>query len=305
MSTKVELNIEGKKIGVSNLDKVFYPNSGFTKGQMIEYYIKISEVLLPHLKNRPLSFKRYPDGVEGFFFYEKQAPASKPDSVKTTDVPRSDGTIINYCLINDLKALIWAANLANIEFHTFLHTAPAIHRPKAIAFDLDPGPPANALLCGRVALWLKDIFDSLHLSCFPKTSGSKGMQVYVPLNISTRYDLTKAFAHTVAQLLEREHPDVVVSDMKKKLRTGKVFVDWSQNDEHKTTVTVYSLRAKDLPTVSTPLTWEEVKKAVNKDDLDLLTFQTEEVLKRVKKSGDLFAPVLRLKQKMPQVAALS
>ena len=271
---------------------------------MIEYYINISKVMLPHLRNQPLSFKRYPDGVEGFFFYEKQAPASKPRSVKTTDVPRSDSTIINYCLINDLEALVWAANLANIEFHTFLHTAPAITKPKALAFDLDPGPPADVLLCGRVALWLKKIFDSLGLRSFPKTSGSKGMQVYVPLNTSTTYEKTKEFAHTVAQLLERQMPDVVVSNMKKSLRTGKVFVDWSQNDEHKTTVNVYSLRAKESPTVSTPLTWDEVKKAVAKKDLKLLTFQITNVLKRVKKFGDLFSPVLTLKQKLPNIAVL-
>lgn len=304
MSKKAELEINGKKIGVSNLDKIFYPGTGFTKGQMIEYYINISKVMLPHLRNRPLSFKRYPDGVEGFFFYEKQAPASKPESVKTADVPRSDGTIINYCLINDLKALVWAANLANIEFHTFLHTAPAITRPKALAFDLDPGPPANALLCGQVALALKKIFESLGLRSFPKTSGSKGMQVYVPLNTPATYENTKEFAHTVARLLERQMPDVVVSKMNKSLRAGKVFVDWSQNDEHKTTVNVYSLRAKEFPTVSTPLTWDEVKKAVTKKDLNLLTFQATDVLKRVKKVGDLFSPVLTLKQKLPSIAAL-
>jgi bifunctional non-homologous end joining protein LigD len=299
MSKKSELNINGKKIGVSNLDKVFYPRTGFTKGQMIEYYINISKVMLPHLRNRPLSFKRYPDGVEGFFFYEKQAPASKPKSVKTTDVPRSDGTMINYCLINDLEALVWAANLANVEFHTFLHTAPAITRPKALAFDLDPGPPADALDCAQVALLLKGIFDSLGLKSFPKTSGSKGMQVYVPLNTPTTYEKTKLFAYAVAQLLERQAPELVLSKMKKSLRAGKVFVDWSQNDEHKTTVNVYSLRAKEYPTVSTPLTWDEVKKAVKKKDLKLLTFQTSDVLKRVKKVGDLFAPVLVLKQKLP------
>ncbi len=298
MSKKAELDINGKKIGVSNLDKIFYPKAGFTKGQMIDYYINISKVMLPHLKNRPLSFKRYPDGVDGFFFYEKQAPASKPKSVKTTDVPRSDGTIINYCLINNLEALVWAANLANIEFHTFLHTAPAITKPKALAFDLDPGPPADALLCGRVALWLKDIFDLLGLRSFPKTSGSKGMQVYVPLNTPTTYEKTKVFAHTLAQLLEQKLPDVVVSNMKRSLRAGKVFVDWSQNDEHKTTVNVYSLRAKEFPTVSTPLKWDEVTKAVNKKDLKLLTFQANDVLKRVKKVGDLFSPVLTLKQKI-------
>ncbi len=253
MSTKATLEIEGRQVAVSNLDKVFYPKTGFTKGQVIDYYIRISKVLLPHLKNRPISLKRYPDGVEGFFFYEKQCPSHRPDWVKTAKVAKSEGGEINYCVMNDLPSLVWAANLADLELHTFLHKAPAIHRPTALAFDLDPGPPADIVQCCQVGLWLKGIFDGLGLECFPKTSGSKGLQVYVPLNSTgVTYDKTKAFAHALALTLEKQFPEMVVSRMQKALRKGKVLVDWSQNDDKKTTINVYSLRAKERPTASTP-----------------------------------------------------
>jgi bifunctional non-homologous end joining protein LigD len=301
MGKKSQLEVGGVKLEVSNLEKVFYPKTGFTKGQVIDFYIKISPYLLPHLKNRPISLKRYPDGVEGFFFYEKQCPPHRPDWVKTTDVPRKDGSVINYCVMNDLPALVWAANLADLELHTFLHRAPAIERPLALAFDLDPGPPADIVQCCQVGLWLRDMFVHLKLKCFPKTSGSKGLQVYVPLNTPATYEKTKAFAHAVAQSLEKEFPKVVVSKMQKNLRGGKVLVDWSQNDPSKTTVCVYSLRAKEHPTVSTPVTWEEVAGALKKKNAKLLTFESAEVLKRVEKLGDLFAPVLKLKQKLPAI----
>src|SRR5688572_2572491 len=220
--TKAELKVGNRKLQVSNLDKVLYPDVGFTKGQVIDYYIRIAPVLLPHLKNRPITLKRYPDGVEGFFFYEKQCPSHRPHWVKTTEVPsrREEGKI-DYCMMNDLPALIWAANLADLELHTFLHRAPAITRPTALAFDLDPGPPADMVLCCRVGLWLRAVFDDLGVQTFPKTSGSKGLQIFVPLNVATTYDKTKAFAHTLAEKLEREHPEHVVSRMQKSLRTGK------------------------------------------------------------------------------------
>jgi len=300
-TTKSQLEINGLKVDVSNLDKVFYPKTGFTKGQVIDYYINVSPVLLPHLKNRPISLKRYPNGVEGFFFYEKQCPPHRPDWVKTANVARKDGSEINYCVMNDLPALVWAANLADLELHTFLHCAPAIETPTALAFDLDPGPPADIILCGQVGLWLKEMFVKLKLESFPKTSGSKGLQVYVPLNTAVTYEKTKAFAHAVAETLESKFPEVVVSKMQKTLRNGKVLVDWSQNDAHKTTVCVYSLRAKEHPTVSTPVTWDEVETAVRKKSAKILTFEAGEVLKRVKKHGDLFAPVLKLKQKLPVI----
>jgi bifunctional non-homologous end joining protein LigD len=288
-------------VDVSNLDKVFYPKTGFTKGDMIEYYIKISKYLLPHLKNRPISLKRYPDGVEGFFFYEKQCPSHRPGWVKTAKVARKDGSDIDYCLMNDLPALVWAANLADLELHTFLHRAPAIETPTTLAFDLDPGPPADILQCCEVGIWLEKMFTKLKLKCFAKTSGSKGLQVYVPLNTRVTYEKTKAFAHAIAETLEREFPDMVVSKMQKHVRAGKVFVDWSQNDPHKTTVCVYSLRAREHPSVSTPVTWKEVAAALKKKNAGLLTYEANEVVKRVKKYGDLFAPVLTLKQKLPVI----
>ena len=247
MAAKSQLEIGGLKIDVSNLDKIFYPKTGFTKGQLIDYYINISPWLLPHLKDRPITLKRYPDGVEGFFFYEKQCPASRPAWIKTTKVPRKDGSEINYCVMNTLPALVWAANLADVELHTFLHRAPAIETPTALAFDLDPGPPADMVQCCQVGLWLKELFAKLKLECFAKTSGSKGLQVFVPLNTRVTYDQTKEFAHAVAESLEREFPRVVVSKMQKNLRNGKVLVDWSQNDPHKTTICVYSLQLRSSP----------------------------------------------------------
>ena len=299
MATRATLDIHGRKVDVTNLDKVFYPKTGFTKGNIIDYYVRISPVLLPHLKDRAISLKRYPDGVEGFFFYEKSAPAHRPKWIKTTKVPKDSGGEINYGVMNDLPALVWAANLADLELHTFLHKAPSLHRPTALAFDLDPGPPADVLTCCEVGLWLKSIFDVLGLASFPKTSGSKGLQIYVPLNTATNYDKTKAFASEIAHVLEGLHPEKVVSRMQKTLRSGKVLVDWSQNDDKKTTINVYSLRAKDHPTVSTPVTWEEISVAVMKKNPAWLSFDNEDVLQRVEDRGDLFAEVLTLKQKLP------
>jgi bifunctional non-homologous end joining protein LigD len=291
-----EIDVEGTKLEVSNLDKVFYPRTGFTKGQVVDYYIRIARYLLPHLKNRPITLKRYPDGVDGMHFYEKECPAYRPKWLKTTDVPRSKGGDIHYCVVDTLPALVWAANLADLELHTFLHKAPAINRPTALAFDLDPGPPADIIDCCKVGLWLKKTFDSLGLKSFPKTSGSKGLQVYVPLNTPVTYEQTKPFAQAIAEALEQHQPRMVVSKMQKSLRTGKVLVDWSQNDDHKTTINVYSLRAKERPTVSAPVTWDEVASAKKAREL---TFESHEVLQRVEKHGDLFAPVLSLKQKLP------
>ncbi|CAN5697865.1 hypothetical protein BH09VER1_BH09VER1_04850 [soil metagenome] len=303
MPKSATLKVAGRDVDVTHLDKVFYPKTGFTKGQMIDYYIKVSPVLLPHLKGRPLSLKRYPNGVEGFFFYEKQCPAHSPKWIKTIKVPKTDGSVINYCTMGDLPSLVWVANLADLELHAFLHRAPALMRPMAIAFDLDPGAPADILSCCQVGLWLKEIFDQLGLQSFPKTSGSKGLQIYVPLNTAVTYERTKAFAHAIAEMLEKRHPNAVISRMEKRLRKGKVFVDWSQNDDKKTTVNVYSLRAKDHPTVSTPVTWEEVTDALKKTRP--LSFQADEVLKRVEKLGDLFGPVLTLKQKLPPLKVLN
>jgi bifunctional non-homologous end joining protein LigD len=304
MPDKSQLQIDGTTVEVSNLNKVFYPKTGFTKGQIIDFYVRISPVLLPHLKDRPITLKRYPDGVDGFFFYEKKCPPHRPDWVKTAKVPRTDGGEINYCVINNLSALVWAANLADLELHVFLHRAPKIEQPTALAFDLDPGAPADILNCCEVALQLKALMEKLKLKSFPKTSGSKGIQVYAPLNSTVTYEKTKAFAHAIALQLEKEFPESIVSNMQKALRKGKVLVDWSQNDRHKTTVCVYSLRAKEPPSVSTPVTWKEIETALKRKNSKLLSFEPGEVLKRVQKHGDLFEPVLKLKQKLPSLDVL-
>jgi bifunctional non-homologous end joining protein LigD len=281
---------------------VLWPETGFTKGETIDYYARIADAILPHLRDRPLTLKRYPNGVAEKFFYEKRCPKHRPDWVPTAPIwsGRNEGEI-DYCVCNDRATLIWVAQLASLELHPSLSRAKEIERPTVLAFDLDPGPPAGILECCTIGLRLRELFDDLGLESFPKTSGSKGLQVYVPLNTKITYEETKPFAHAVAQVLERADPDLVVSRMAKKLRKGKVLVDWSQNDEHKTTVAVYSLRAKERPTVSTPVEWKEVEQAAKREDPDSLTFEAGEVLKRVKKRGDLFAPVAELKQKLPDL----
>ncbi len=301
MSKKAELEVEGRKLAVSNLDKVLYPKAGFTKGELINYYIQIAPVLLPHLKDRPLTMKRYPNGVEAEFFYEKNCPTHRPKWVQTAKVwSEGNQRDMQYCLAQDLPTLVWAANLADIELHTSLSRKSNVARPTMMVFDLDPGAPADIVQCCEVGLWLHEILDGLKLKSWAKTSGSKGLQVYVPLNTPVTYDQTKALSRALAEHLEREHPTKVVSKMAKALRKGKIFVDWSQNDEHKTTVNVYSLRAKEQPTASTPVTWEEVAKTLKKKDGQMLTFRCEQTVARVKKMGDLFAPVETLKQKLPK-----
>jgi bifunctional non-homologous end joining protein LigD len=306
MPTPTIVDIDGRKLSLSNLEKVLYPAAGFTKGQVIDYYVRIAPVLVPHLAGRSLTMKRYPEGVDQEYFFEKNAPMHRPDWVKTAPIwSGSNRRTIHYILANDLATLVWIANLASIELHPSLSLAADIETPTMIVFDLDPGPPANIIQCAQVGLWVRDIFTHFGLESFPKTSGSKGLQVYVPLNTPTSYDQTKPFAHAMARLLEHEHPELVVSDMKKAVRTNKVFVDWGQNDEHKTTISIYSLRARERPTVSTPVTWEEVEGAFKKKDPQHLVFESKDVLSRVDKMGDLFAPVLTLKQKLPQLAGLA
>jgi bifunctional non-homologous end joining protein LigD len=296
-----EVTIEGRRLKLSNLDKIFYPAASFTKADLINYYARISKVLLPHLKDRPLTLKRYPDGVDGPFFYEKQCPSHRPKWVKTKTVYSSvKSRNIDFCLINDLASLVWVANLADLELHTSLSLARAIEQPTVVAFDLDPGLPANIVQCCQVALLLKQMTDGLELKSFPKTSGSKGLQVYVPLNTPVTYSETKAFSHALATILEQRQPKLVTSKMAKELRPGKVFVDWSQNDEHKTTIGVYSLRAKEQPTVSTPVEWSEIERCAKTTDPQCLTFKADEVLARVDKVGDLFRQVLTLKQRIPR-----
>src|SRR5437667_6768004 len=301
MPETAELVVEGKKLAVSNLDKVLYPKVGFTKGQVIDYYIKIAPVLLPHLEDRPLTMKRYPNGVDAEFFYEKNCPSHRPKWVKTAKVwSEGNNRTVDYCLAQDLPTLVWAANLADLELHTSLSCKNNIKRPTMMVFDLDPGAPADIVRCCQVGLWLRDLLGEMKLKSFAKTSGSKGLQVYVPLNTLVTYDQTKELSRALAQYLEHEHVDLVTSNMSKAVRKGKVFVDWSQNDEHKTTICVYSLRARDEPTVSTPVTWNEVEKGLKKKDAELLRFRSDQVLARVEKLGDLFGLVEKLKQKLPK-----
>jgi bifunctional non-homologous end joining protein LigD len=299
--TKSELEIEGHTLAVSNLDKVLYPEAGFTKGEVIRYFIDISPVLLPHLRNRPITMKRYPEGVDHFFFYEKQCPRYRPDWVSTAAVmSERRGGEMQFCVVNNLASLVWMGNLADLELHTSLACAPAVEKPTMMVFDLDPGEGTNAIHCAQVAFWLREKLETLKLKSFPKTSGSKGVQIYVPLNTATSFDVTKVAARQIADAVATDHPDAVVTNMLKKLRTKKVLIDWSQNDVHKTTVCVYSLRATKQPQVSTPLTWSELQKLWKRGDPDAFRFSPDDVRARVKKHGDLFEPVLKLKQKLPR-----
>jgi bifunctional non-homologous end joining protein LigD len=303
VTAAVEVEVEGRPLRLSNLDKILYPEVGFTKAQVIDYYTRAAPVLLPHLAGRPLTLKRYPNGVEEGHFYEKECPSHRPDWVRTAPIAiRSDDRVVNFCLADDLPTLVWLANLADLELHTSLSLAAAVERPTMLVFDLDPGPPAAILECGRVALALRDLLEPLGLDGYVKTSGSKGLQVYFPLNVETSYAETKPFALAVSQLLERDQPDLVVSSMRKDLRAGKVLVDWSQNSEHKTTVCVYSLRARERPTVSTPIAWEELRAALSAGAPDRLVFDSEAALTRVEEHGDLFAPVLEREQPLPHLS---
>jgi bifunctional non-homologous end joining protein LigD len=290
----LEVLTDGRRLKISNWEKVLFPATGFTKGDLISYYARVSPAVLAHLHDRPLTLKRYPNGVDEDYFYEKQSPSHRPDWVQTARIGD-----INYTLAQDRATLVWLANLADVELHTSLSLAAAPERPTMLVFDLDPGPPASVLECCQVALVLHGLFSQLGLQSVVKTSGSKGLQIYVPLNYEITYAQTKPFARRVAELLEQRMPELVVSRMTKRLRPGKVLVDWSQNDAHKTTVTVYSVRARERPTVSTPVSWEEVAQAHREGDAELLTFETDQVLARVEEQGDLFAPLLSLTQELP------
>jgi bifunctional non-homologous end joining protein LigD len=292
VASRLEVAVEGRTLSLSNLDKVMYPAVGFTKGQVIDYYTRVAPALLPHLRDRPLTLKRYPNGVEGGHFYEKRCPSHAPEWVRREQVDK-----IEYCICDDVATLVWLANLADLELHPSLSLADDIDRPTAMAFDLDPGEPAGLAECCEVAFLLRDALGQLGLESFAKTSGSKGIQVYVPLNgDGVDYDHgTKALSHALARHLEAQHPKLIVSQQRKELRRGKVLIDWSQNDEHKTTVCVYSLRARERPTVSTPVAWEEL------DDPASLVFDAGDVLERVERDGDLFAPVVEKHQELPDL----
>jgi bifunctional non-homologous end joining protein LigD len=299
LAAKQILDVEGKKVAVSNLEKPLYP--GFTKAQIIDFYVRISPFLLPHLKDRPVTLKRYPEGVLREHFYEKHAPKFTPSWVRTSDVPRRAGGTIRYILIQDLATLVWCANLASLEIHPFLHRVPNIAQPASVVFDLDPGEGADMLTCGKVAFLIRELVDAWKLESFVKVSGSRGLQLYVPLNTRVTYAVTRPFAKAIAEYLAREHPDLAVAEMARSARPNKVFIDWSQNSDFKTTVAVYSLRAKQSePFASMPVEWKELKSAMKRGDAEALRFRPEAALKRVEKIGDLFAPVLTMKQRLPK-----
>ncbi len=292
------IEVEGRALTVSNLDKVLYPAAGFTKSEVLDYYARVAPVLLPHLRDRALTLRRFPNGVDGKSFYEKNCPRHRPDWVGIHRVHGEEGTI-DFCRIDSLAALTWVANLAALELHTSMARGVDPDTPTMVVFDLDPGAPAAVLECADVALWIRDVLADVGLTCLAKTSGSKGIQVYLPLNTPTTYADTAGFARSLAQLLERQAPDQVVSSQRKDLRTGKVLVDWSQNSRHKTTVCVYSLRARERPTASTPLTWDEVQEAVDAGEPGRLSFEAGAVVQRIADHGDLFATAATVEQQLP------
>jgi bifunctional non-homologous end joining protein LigD len=300
-----QVEVEGKELKLSNLDKVLYPKTGFTKGEMVDYYAKVAPALVPHLSGRAVTLRRFPEGVEDLdaSFYEKRCPKHRPKWVKTAKVeagPRAG--VIEFCVCDSLPTLIWMAQLAAIELHPSLSKSRAPKRPTSLVFDLDPGPPADVVDCSRVALRLRGLLTQLNLECFVKTSGSKGMQLYVPLNGKTSYEETRPFGQALAQIVANQDPENILAKMGKRTdRSGKVFIDWYQNNERKTTISVYSLRARERPTCSTPITWDEVEKAAESGKGGHLVFETDDVLRRIEEHGDLFAPVLELEQKLPQI----
>ena len=302
---RIEARFGERTLSLSNLDKVLYPEVGFTKAQVIDYYARIAPVLLAHLGDRGITMRRYPNGVDADSFFEKRCPTHRPDWIATAAGPGDRDGSIGYCRLAEPAALVWAANLASIELHAPMARAVDIDVPTMVVFDLDPGPGTGVAECAEVALWIRDVLDGIGLACFPKTSGSKGLQVYVPLNSPTdepadeppTHERASAFALTVAQVLEAAHPTLIVTTMAKAARTGKVLIDWSQNSRHKTTVCAYSLRARPRPTVSTPVDWAEVEAAAAGEDP--LVFEAADVLDRVAERGDLFAPTLVEVQRLP------
>jgi bifunctional non-homologous end joining protein LigD len=304
--TAQHVEIEGRSLALSNLDKVLYPVSGFTKAQVIDYYVRIAPWLLPHFAKRPVTMKRFPDGVQGKAFYEKDAPKYTPSWIHTTEVPRqTGGKPIRYICIDDLATLVWCANMASLELHPFLHRADHLGQPDAMVFDLDPGEGTSLVTCAEVGFSLKALLEANGLECFAKISGSKGLQIYVPLNTKVTYERTRSFAQSVAVALERQNPKLVVSEMARTLRHGKIFIDWSQNSDFKTMIGVYSLRAKgDEPFVSVPVAWDELAELRRNGDAKARCFLPEAALKRAEGKGDLFAPLLSLKQSLPRALSV-
>ncbi len=300
-----QVEVDGKELRLTNLDKVLYPEAGFTKGEMVDYYAKVAPAIVPHLRGRAVTLRRFPEGVDDLdsAFFEKRCPKHRPKWVKTTRVQAGPNAgKIDFCVCDSRPTLIWMAQLAAIELHPSLSLGRAPKRPTVLAFDLDPGPPADVVDCSRVALRLREVLAQLELECFAKTSGSKGMQLYVPLNAKATYEETRPFAQALAQLIAKQTPDEVLAKMGKKTdRSGKVLIDWYQNNERKTTIAVYSLRARERPTVSTPVTWEEIEAVAESGDGSSLVFEAGDVIERIEEHGDLFAPVLELEQQLPKL----
>jgi len=294
------VEIDGHQLKLSNLDKVLYPEAGFTKGEVIRYYAEIAPTMLTHVGDRGVTLRRYPNGVDAGSFFEKRCASHRPGFVPVALGPGDSDGPIHYCQLDSRPALVWAANMAALEIHAPMARVDDIEAPTMVVFDLDPGEPAGIVDCCEVALWLRDTLDGLGLRVWPKTSGSKGLQLYLPVNRpGLTHDGASGFAQMVAQALERHHKDRVTSVMRKDLRGGKVFIDWSQNSRHKTTIAPYSLRARPRPTVSTPVTWEEVEAGAEGED-DLLRFDAGDVLERVGELGDLFAETATLEQELPR-----
>ena len=296
------ITVEGRSLSLSNLEKPLYPN-GFNKGDIAHYYARIAEAMLPHLAGRAITLKRYPSGVNDDFFFEKCCPPHRPDWVTTADIASDRKGSINFCVIDDLPTLIWAANLASIEFHAPLARADQPDQPTAMVFDLDPGAPATFLDCLKLGVRVRDHLENLGLQSLVKTSGNKGLHLYVPLNTAVDFDQTKSFARSIAEHFAATSPQSVTARMAKAERVGRVFIDWSQNDVHKTTVAVYSLRATEQPSVSTPIAWAEVEKAIRTRNVAGLRFDPDAAVGRVEKLGDLFGVAETLRQKLPKIAA--
>lgn len=299
MSRKV-VEIAGRRLSLSNLEKDLYPSYSFTKAHVLEYYSRISKFILPHLKGRALTLKRYPEGVEKDFFFEKRCPSHRPEWVKTAEVRPDEGEKMTVCLVNDLGTLMWVENLASLELHVPLARADFPEKPDSMVFDLDPGDGANILDCARVALILRDLLSELRLASCVKTSGKKGLHVYVPLNRKeTGFEDTKKFSKAVAGIMQKNYPDLVTARMAKEYRKTRVFINWSQNDSKKTMICVYSLRAREKPFVSFPLVWKELENWAGQRDPEKLQVLHSEAMSRAEKQGDLFREVLTKKQRLP------
>ena len=299
MSKKV-VEIEGKRLSLSNLEKDLYPSYGFTKAHILEYYRRIAKFILPHLKDRALTLKRYPEGVEKDFFFEKRCPSHRPAWAKTAEVSSDDKERMTVCLVNDLETLIWVENLASVELHVPLARAGSPEAPDSMVFDLDPGNGADILDCARVALILRDLLFGLKLTSYLKTSGRKGLHLYVPLNRKeTTFEETKKFSKAVAEIMQKNYPELVTAKIAKEYRKKKVFINWSQNDSKKTMICVYSLRAREKPIASFPLAWKELEDLAGQGDPEKFQVMHSEAVRRAEKQGDLFQEVLTKKQRLP------